>query len=39
MFVITAYDPVDRYNFCRCYSLDELKCILRASDIFWRYIK
>lgn len=27
MFVITAYDPVDRYNFCRSYSLDELKCI------------
>ena len=39
MFVVTAYDPVDRYNFCRSYSLDELKCILRASNIFWRYIK
>lgn len=39
MFVVTAYDPVDHYNFCRSYSNDDLRCITRCFDIFWRYIK
>lgn len=39
MFVVTAYDPVEHYNFCRSYSNDDLRCITRCFDIFWRYIK
>lgn len=39
MYVVSAYDPVDRYYFCRSYTLEELKCITHASKIFWRYIK
>ena len=39
MFVVTAYDPVDRYNFCRSYTIEDIRCIVHASDIFWRYIK
>lgn len=39
MFVVTAYDPIDCYNFCRSYTLEDIRCIARASDIFWRYIK
>lgn len=39
MFVVTAYDPVDHYNFCRSYSNDDLRCITRCFNIFWRYIK
>lgn len=38
-WVVTGYDPVDRYNFCRSYTLEELHCITHASKIFWRYIK
>lgn len=38
-YVVTAYDPVERYNFCRSYTLEEIKCITHASKIFWRYIK
>lgn len=39
MFVVTAYDPIDCYDFCRPYSNDDLRCITRCFDIFWRYIK
>lgn len=38
-WIVTAYDPVDRYNFCRSYTLEDLKCITRANLIFWKYIK
>ena len=38
-WIVTAYDPVDRYYFCRSYTLEEIKCITHASNIFWRYIK
>lgn len=38
-YVVTAYDPVERYNFCRSYTLEEIKCITHASKIFWRFIK
>lgn len=38
-WIVTAYDPVEHYNFCRSYTLDELECITRANLIFWRYIK
>ena len=34
MFVVTAYDPVDRYNFCRSYTVEDIRCIVHASDIF-----
>lgn len=39
MYIVTGYDPVDRYSFCRSYSADDIKCITRCFDIFWRYIK
>ena len=39
MFVVTAYDPIDRYNFCRSYTIEDIRCIVHASDIFWRFIK
>lgn len=38
-WIVTAYDPVDRYNFCRSYTLEDLKCITHANLIFWRFIK
>lgn len=38
-WIVTAYDPVDRYNFCRSYTLEDLKCIAHANLIFWRFIK
>lgn len=38
-WIVTAYDPVERYNFCRSYTLEEIKCITHASNIFWRFIK
>lgn len=39
MFVVTAYDPIDCYNFCRSYTVEDIRSITHASDIFWRYIK
>lgn len=39
VYVLTAYDPVDRYYFCRSYTVEDIECIGHANDIFWRYIK
>lgn len=40
LYVICAVDPMDdKRPFCRTYSLDDMRCITHASDIFWRYIK
>lgn len=36
--MVTGYDPVDCKTFARQYSLEELDCICRASNIFWRFI-
>lgn len=38
-WIVTAYDPVEHYNFCRSYTLEEMTCITTANQIFWRYIK
>lgn len=39
MYVVTAYDPVECRNFCRSYTVEDIQCICRCFDIFWRYIK
>lgn len=39
IYSCTWFDPMDNKQFIRSYSLDEIRCITRASDIFWRYIK
>lgn len=38
-YVVTAYDPVDRYYFCRSYTIEEMECIIRANCLFWRFLK
>lgn len=39
LVICSAYDPMESKGFCRPYTFDDIKCILRAADIFWRYIK
>lgn len=40
LYVVCGYDPInEKYPFCRTYSLEDMRCITHASDIFWRYIK
>lgn len=40
VYLVSGMDPMDRnVVFCRPYTLEEMKCITRASDIFWRYVK
>lgn len=40
VYLVSGIDPMDRnVVFCRPYTLEEMKCITRASDIFWRYLK
>lgn len=38
-YVWAFYDPVDNKHYCRSYSLDDMRCITTASNIFWRYIR
>ena len=38
-YVWSFYDPVDDKCYCRSYSLDDMRCITTASNIFWRFIK
>lgn len=38
--LVTVVDPADANDICfaRWYSIDDLECIRRANDIFWRYM-
>lgn len=40
VYLVSGMDPMDRnVVFCRPYTLEEMRCITHASDIFWRYVK
>lgn len=38
--IVTVVDPADANDIClaRWYSIEELRVIRRANDIFWRYM-
>ena len=38
--LVTVVDPADAndISFARWYSIDDLECVRRANDIFWRYM-
>lgn len=40
-YLVALVDPVDpdSFFFCRCYTVDEVKTIITAQRIFWRYVK
>lgn len=39
-FSVCAFDPMnEKVPFARMYTLEEMRCICHASNIFWRYIK
>lgn len=40
-FLVALVDPVDPKSvfFCRFYTLDEVRTIITAQRIFWRYVK
>lgn len=40
-FLVALIDPVDPNSvfFCRFYTVDEVKTIVTAQRIFWRYVK
>ena len=40
LFAVCAFDRMNEsVPFSRVYSLDDIRCITHASDIFWRYLK
>ena len=40
LFAVCALDRMNEsVPFSRVYSLDDIRCITHASDIFWRYLK
>ena len=38
-YIVSFFDDLDNMSFCRTYTLEDMRCILRASDIFWRFVK
>uniref|UniRef100_A0AAU8AZK6 Uncharacterized protein n=2 Tax=unclassified Microvirus TaxID=338099 RepID=A0AAU8AZK6_9VIRU len=39
-FAVCAFDRMnEKVPFSRVYTLEEMRCIIHASDIFWRYLK
>ena len=40
LWAVCAFDRMnEKVPFSRIYSLDDIRCITHASDIFWRYLK
>lgn len=40
LYAVCAFDRMnEKVPFSRIYSIDEMRCITHASDIFWRYIR
>lgn len=38
-YLVSFFDDLDNMSFCRTYTLEDMRCILIAADIFWRYVK
>lgn len=38
-YVCSGIDPMSEKSFCRTYTVAEMRIILYAGHIFWRYIK
>lgn len=39
-YAVCAFDRMnEKVPFSRVYTLEEMRCITHASDIFWRYLK
>lgn len=38
-YLVSFFDDLDNMSFCRTYTLEDMCCIVRGSDIFWRFIK
>lgn len=40
LYAVLAFDRMnEKVTFSRIYSLDDMRCITHANDIFWRYVK
>lgn len=40
LWAVCAFDRLnEKVPFSRIYSLEDMRCITHASDIFWRYLK
>lgn len=40
LWAVCAFDRMnEKVPFSRIYSLEDMRCITHASDIFWRYLK
>lgn len=39
-YIVTVVDPADANDvmMARWYSVEDLKCVCRANEIFWRYM-
>lgn len=39
MYSVTFYDPISDKTYCRAFNEYDMKCVLHAQDVFWRYVK
>lgn len=37
-YCCSGYDHLNERYFCRCYTLEEMRMIIRTNEIFWRFL-